>query len=379
MNKKILFGILSVLVLLVLVFSFTNTGLITLKNNQNKEIKIGATLSLTGKLSNVGNAEKNGMLLAQKEINQNGGIKGKKLNIVFEDNKGDPKKAINNVNKLLNIDNTEIIISAFTHITQSIKTITKNNNKMLFYISTLPDIAKEDKYIFRDYVSMKDMGEKAAEYIKNKQYEKIGFITENSDQCNMYKKEFIKNINKKIEIEIFNTEQKDIRTNLLKLDLKNKDVLVTCTWRDSDILMKQLKELNLINKPTVQLMAPHLKSNDTKEMRKLYEENNTISTWYGFVQDTNNKKQKEFIEKYKKEFGEKPISDASYAYDDIKILSEALRNCDANPKNKECIRNYLINLEYDGAGGKLKFNEFGSSKREVLLIKVENGEWKEIS
>ena len=64
-------------------------------------IKIGAILPLTGPIAFFGEYEKNAINIACSEINDRGGIKGKKVEVIYEDSQNDPKKAVNAFNKLI--------------------------------------------------------------------------------------------------------------------------------------------------------------------------------------------------------------------------------------------------------------------------------------
>jgi len=345
-------------------------------------IKIGATVALSGKYSYIGQQELNGLVMAAEEINNNSGINGRKLQIIAEDNKGDATEGVNNVNKLINIDNTEIIFSAFTHITNAIKKSVFDNNKILFYASTIPDIAKENKYAFRDYFDSADQGKAIADAVNQQGYKKVAFLTEVSDPCSQSEKAFIEeasklgiNITAREEYQITET---DLKTNILKLNLKNADALVACSWRHEHILMKQLKELNLINVPTFHWIAPFFPTSDTPEMRQLFEENGAISCWYGLSEVPDKQIQIDFTEKYRQKYNIQPTADAAYAYDDIYVLANALKACKGKIENKDCIAAQILSTKYDGVGGHLEFDANGVSKREVLLIRVVDGKWEEL-
>ena len=132
MNKKILFGILSILILLVLVFSFTTTGLINL--NKNKETyKIGSILPLSGDASSFGVPFQKTLNLAVKEINENGGIDGKQVKIIYEDGKCENKQANQAANKLININNVNTIIGGIcSGETLAAAPIAEENKVILF-------------------------------------------------------------------------------------------------------------------------------------------------------------------------------------------------------------------------------------------------------
>lgn len=64
-------------------------------------IKIGAVVSITGAGAGLGNPERNGMLLAEKEINAKGGINGRPIKLIIEDDTSNPDTALSKANDLL--------------------------------------------------------------------------------------------------------------------------------------------------------------------------------------------------------------------------------------------------------------------------------------
>jgi len=346
-------------------------------------IKIGATLALTGKYAYIGEAEKNGLNMAIEEINSKGGINGRQLVLIVEDNQGDAQQAVSGVSKLLNVDNVNVIFSAFTHITNAIKDVIAQKGKIMIYASTVRGIAESNPLFFRDYYDAIDHGRVLAKLVKNSGYKNIAFLTEISDQCqeleNSFKEEAARYGINIVTKESFNTTENDLKTPLLKIKESKPEAIVCCTWRHEHILMKQLKELGIIKIQTFHWVAPFLPIADTKEMRDLFEENKAISTWYGFVKGSLSERQKEFFINYQKRYGIEPIADAAYVYDDIYVLADALMKCDQENRinDSSCISSKLKNVDYNGIAGRLTFSEGGVSSREVIVIKVENGEWVE--
>lgn len=84
-------------------------------------IMIGATLALSGKLSFAGTAQMRGLQLAVDDINARGGVAGRELELIVEDNAGQPSRAVSGTLKLLTVEKVPIFFSAFTHITQAVK------------------------------------------------------------------------------------------------------------------------------------------------------------------------------------------------------------------------------------------------------------------
>ncbi len=73
-------------------------------------IKIGWLSSLTGALSSAAIAENQGVQFAVDEINQAGGINGRKLELITRDTAGDPTKAVNFAQQLVFSDKVQFVI-----------------------------------------------------------------------------------------------------------------------------------------------------------------------------------------------------------------------------------------------------------------------------
>ena len=108
-TKKIYLVVLVVIIIGGLFWLLANKS----KPSDNNPIKIGASEALTGKFASLGEPRVNAMRMVADEINNNGGINGKKLEIIAEDNQGDAKIAVTNTSKLLNIDNVDIVLTGF--------------------------------------------------------------------------------------------------------------------------------------------------------------------------------------------------------------------------------------------------------------------------
>ena len=76
----------------------------------SEPIKIGALLSLTGGASAWGENAQKGIALATEEINKNGGINGKQVEIIYEDTASDPKVAVSAFQKVTSFDRVDAII-----------------------------------------------------------------------------------------------------------------------------------------------------------------------------------------------------------------------------------------------------------------------------
>lgn len=104
-------------------------------------IKIGGNFELSGNNASYGSSAKNGMEMAVKEINDNGGLLGKKLEIVTADNRSEATEAANAMQKLLDSD-VKFIIGPDTSSGSlaCVSTADKEKVPMITPYGTNPDI-----------------------------------------------------------------------------------------------------------------------------------------------------------------------------------------------------------------------------------------------
>jgi len=98
MKKKLLVGLLATVMSMSLLIGCGSSS------SDSEIIKIGGIGPLTGSASTYGNSAKEGASLLIKEINDAGGINGKKIELIFEDDGATPDGAMQAFNKLVDKD-----------------------------------------------------------------------------------------------------------------------------------------------------------------------------------------------------------------------------------------------------------------------------------
>ncbi len=103
------------LLLLVVVFGLVVGGAaVGRAAEDNGPIVIGAVIPLTGGLAKFGEMQKHSYDLALEEINQAGGVKGKKLELLIEDDTGRPEVGRSAVEKLISKDNIVVLTGGYS-------------------------------------------------------------------------------------------------------------------------------------------------------------------------------------------------------------------------------------------------------------------------
>ncbi len=344
-----------------------------------KPIQIGATLALSGKLAFSGVASRRGLELGVQSLNKTGGVDGRALALVIDDNGGEAGRAVSGVTKLLNVDRIDIVFSSLTHISQALKDIVRQHAKLFIYSASVGGIAAENPLAFRDWGDITEQMRTLFSAVSGAGVRKVALISEQSDACNegftVVRRLLEQHGETIVADENFNPGETDFRSLLLKVVSKKPDAFIFCAWRDAGTIMRQIKQIGLISIPSFHALAPFLPDNDTPEVRALYAENRSQSVWSGLVPGAKPQSDaQQFVELFKVRFGEEPRMEAAFAYDDMIVLGQALRACHGI-SDPSCVAARLQGTAYNGAGGRLSFDQHRCSNRESFMIKVKDGSW----
>jgi len=216
-------------------------------------IKIGVTQPLTGAFAASGNYVAQGTKIAEDEINQAGGVLGKKIQLIIEDNKSNPTEAVSTVEKLIEKDKVPVLIGAWSSTltlavmpkleeykvpmiveTSSSGKITTSGNQYVFRIS--PTSAMEAK-AFQPLV--KNIGIKKASFL----YTNNDFGIGSADEYSKMLKENGVDVGVR---ETMDPAATDFSAQLAKIKASGSDTLfVTTAVEQLTLILKQAKEQQL--------------------------------------------------------------------------------------------------------------------------------------
>lgn len=158
------------LVVTVMLVFFVSCEEIT-QNQHNDQIVIGALLPYSGSMATYGTQYREALELATFEINKNGGILGKEIELLVKDMQTDPQVALKQAEELVRNDVVAIIGAITSSATIAVaQNVSIKANKLLIcpastsvYISSVEDSLKTD-LVFRTIISDAVCGELAAQY-----------------------------------------------------------------------------------------------------------------------------------------------------------------------------------------------------------------------
>ena len=351
-------------------------------------IKIGVLFSLSGRTSALGVPEKNAIEMLAKEINEKGGILGKKIELLINDTKGKPEIAHKLAQKLIEQDKVIAIIGP-TLSGPSLSIVNLANSTKTILISCAASIkivepAEERKWIFKTAQNDKIALLKIYSFLKDKGVKTIAFFAENNPFGKSGQIEFEKTVIKYgftiVENEKFNPKGTDIEKKLSNI-IKEKPDAIICwgTYPGPALVAKYLKE----NK--IKTILVHSHGALSKKLIQKFPgvcEGNFFPAGklvvFEQIDDSDIQKStlKEFFEKYKNTYGKEPNTFAGHAYDALNILAKAIQKSKSLDKNK--LRNTIENLHYIGISGIFQFtpkDHNGLSKNSFEIVTLKNNKW----
>ena len=337
---------------------------------------IGVSLPMTGSKALVGRNYKQGVELAVAEINEAGGVLGKPLQVIFEDDQGDNTNgAINAVNKLMQVHNVPVMIGPHYSVTQMATQKNYCNGKVISVTGgTATAITHSGcKYVIRtrsdDDVQAKAMIEYARREMKTG--DKIAVFYANDDfgksgQARVVAQMQALNL-KPVAVESHNPNDKDYSAQLAKLSAAGaKMVVLWAHDTDAALIVRQAKQFNL----PFQFAGAVLSEDAFLKLAGSGAEGATSASF--FVPTDPNPAVQSFVKKYEARF--KMAPDVwSATYDDAAILSAKAINA-AGSTDVEKIRAAFGKVQHEGLLASYKCDANGDCNHQINIVEIKNGQ-----
>lgn len=367
MKKKVLALFLSTVVIGAL---FSGCG----KTNKEDVIKIGSIGPLTGPAATYGQSVKNAVQLVEKQVNEKGGIKGKKVQFIFEDDQADQNAAINAFNKLVDNEKVNAILGPVTSgATLAVASkATQAKIPLLTPTATEPTITKVGgEFVFRGCFIDSFQGITMANFTSQDLSKRKAAVLFNvsSDYskgiAEAYKTQLEKNGGTVVEYLSYNKDDKDFNAQLTKIKSSGADVLFLPDYYNVvGLIAKQARDIGI----TSQFLG--VDGWDSEELYKIGGDAVTGTYFVNhFFPGDKDKEVAEFVEAYKKEYNKEPDALAALSYDSCKALIKAFEDADSLDGDK--IREALSKVEIVSSTGKISFGADRTAVKGAVILKVE--------
>lgn len=371
MKKILLFTLIIILVFSSLGFS------------SEKVLKIGVIFPMTGMASAFGQMSKEGLDLAHTLKPT---VSGKKIKIIFLDDKSDKIEAANAASRLIGKENVPIIIGPIISPNALSVGPICERYKVPFVTPTAtnPLVTQGKKFAFRVCFVDDFQGFVMAKFAtKELGARKAAVLFDKANDYSVALAKFFMDSFKKltndpksiIYIGQYKSGDQDFTAQVTGIQSANPDVVfIPGFYSEIALFAKQAREQG-IDIPFLAgdaAQAPELLQIGKKAVEGLY-----FSTHFD-PKAAVTENGKEFIMKYKEKYNKDPNALAALSFDAYGVVWEAIERADSFDPIK--IRDEVAKTKgYEGATGIINIDENGNAVKSAVVLKVENGSWKYVT
>lgn len=341
---------------------------------------LGAVLSLSGPVAPNGVPTKDGIEVAVEEINARGGINGRPLRVVFEDDQSKPDQAVILANKLINQDRVHLLLGAsFGSTANAIASVVEKQNTIQLSPTawTKPEfrILPNTFYFLADFESVVD---RMLQFMtKDLNVKRVGILRLSREYGQIGSESFQK-LKGKYGVEIVREERgndgdTDFTPQLTNIRAANPEVLVS--WfanpagaisvknaRQLGMKMPIIGPVSMATRPMITVGGPAA-------------EGAIIQSF--IAPDDPLPRQKHFVELFRGKKGKLPEVFESVGYDMVNVASMALGKVSGERPDPAKLREALESTRYEGAATILRYSKsvHEPDPSSIVFVKVQKGKF----
>ncbi len=341
------------------------------------EILFGEVGSLTGQEATFGVSTKKGIALAVKEINEAGGILGKKIRVITYDDQGKPTEAAAAATRLIVQDKVHVLLGEVASARSLAMAPIAQANKvpMITHASTNPRVTEGKDFVFRTCFIDPFQGTVMAKFARDElKLEKVAVLRDVRNDysvglANYFVESFGKLGGTIVGDQSYSAQDIDFKAQLTALrTLQPQAIFVPGYYTDVGLIARQARELGL-NVP--------LLGGDGWDSAKLYEiggealQGSYFSNHYSL--DDPSPRIRKFVEAFEKTYSEGvPDAMGALGYDAAYIAADAIRR--AGSLEGEKIRDALAQTKgFEGVTGTITFDANRNAVKPAVVLKVDGG------
>lgn len=370
-NRFLLYFFIALLLLPALCFAQERSRQ-TSRTQDAGPIKIGAIFSLTGYGAVAGQSELDAIQMAVSDINATGGIGGRHLEMVVEDNQSSLKGTISAFQKLHSLHHVPVILGPnWAEFSEVVAPLADQNEIVMLTASGYTEtLTKDRRFVFTTLPKFEVHVKPITDALIKRHPKKIALITTSNTYFESISKALRNTLSQaglelsyELSVAPGNT---DYRSMLLKLKNDGVDAIVPFLQEGGELasFFKQRKELNIQAK----IFTHDIVFDEVLSKRPELAEG---ASFFRYMPDA----PQEFLDRYRKEYKREPMVNVPKAYDNVFLIKDAILKCGLAG---EQIRQCLLQADYSGRSGRIRFTSSGNvlgMENLTKLYQVKNGEF----
>jgi len=342
-------------------------------------IAVGEYASLTGLTASFGTASHNGALLVVEKTNAAGGVLGKKINLITEDDQSKPGEAATAVRKMISRDRVVALLGeiASSRSLEAGPIAQQSKVPMISPGSTNLRVTQIGDYIFRVCFIDPFQGEVMAKFTLNTLHKtKLAVLTDVRQDYSVglaasFKDYFTKHGGTVVAEQSYSSGDQDFKAQLTSIKGSSPEAIyVPGYYNEVGLIARQSRELGINvpllggdgwDSPTLTSIAgPAI---DGDYFSNHFSTDDTSPIVQGFVKD------------YRARFKKDPDAMAALGYDGAGVLFDAMKR--AGGTDKEKLRDAIAATKnYEGVTGSITINDQRNATKSAKVLTIKDGKFR---
>jgi len=341
------------------------------------EIPIGEFASITGGSASFGQSSHKGTALAVDELNAAGGVLGKKLKLITEDDQSLAGQPATIVRKLISQDKVVAVLGevASSKSLEAAPICQQNKVPMISPASTNPKVTEVGDYIFRICFIDPFQGTVMSKFALSKGWKKVAVLTDVKQDYSVglaefFVKHFTSNGGQIVKDQKYSTGDKDFKAQLTSIKAaKPEAIFVPGYYAEVALIARQARQLGM--------KMPLLGGDGWVGDSLLKVAGNALDGSFfscHFSADDQSPAVQGFVKKYQAKYGAVPDDMAALGYDSAIILADAITRAGITDGAK--LRDAIAaTRDHKGITGMISLDDKRNAQKPAVILSIGAGKF----